>query len=76
VPALFPSLLPMDPTRVRRDARILAVEHLHLPHEAAGVDRSADGPLAVEQLHLPHMAAGVDKTRLKRALAMAVTFIL
>ena len=54
MPALFPSLLPMDPTRVRRDARILAVEHLHLPHEAAGV----------------------DKTPLKRALVMAVAFIL
>jgi hypothetical protein len=56
--------------------RILPVEHLHLPHEAAGVERSADGPLATEQLHLPHKAPGVDKTRLKRALAMAVTFIL
>jgi hypothetical protein len=56
--------------------RILAVEQLHLPPEAAGVDRSADGPLAVEQLHLPHKAAGVDKTRLNRALAMAATSIL
>ena len=76
MPAPFPSLLPTDPTQVQRDARILAVEHLHLPHEAAGVDRSADGPLAVEHLHLPHEAAGVHKTRQKRALAMAATFIL
>jgi hypothetical protein len=59
-----------------REGRILAVEHLHLPHEAAGVDHSADGPLAVEHLHLPYKAAGVDKPPLKRALAMAVTFIL
>ena len=44
-----------------RRGRKVAVEHLHLPHKAAGVDRSADGPLAVEHLHLPHKAAGVER---------------
>jgi hypothetical protein len=59
----------------RAPERPLAAEQLHLPNKAAEVDRAADGPLAAEQLHLPNKAAGVDKTRLRRALAMAVTFI-
>jgi hypothetical protein len=78
VPARFPSLLPMDPTRVRRDARGAHLScRTSSPAARGGRGRpQRGGPLAVEHLHLPHKAAGVDKTPLERALAMAVTFIL
>jgi hypothetical protein len=62
VPTPPPRLLLTVPARVQRGARrrVLAVEHLHLPHKAAGVERAQiRRVLAVEHLHLPHEAAGV-----------------
>jgi hypothetical protein len=67
---MYPCLAFPDPCRLvrqgssaRRGVRLLAGEHLHLPHEAAGVERLAarGAPLALELLHLPHEAAGVER---------------